>query len=84
MEIKGILRFCLASLTYHMSFLREALNPERRIFSSPLCICTDIKSNLQGFVQCRTARPGDMMRATGVTPNASFLAAMRLDRGRQA
>ncbi|OWZ21858.1 hypothetical protein PHMEG_0003535 [Phytophthora megakarya] len=68
--------FLLASLVYHQQYLRESLNADHPIYRNAFFGNNELLSQLQHRVACRSARPSDRIRPTGVPPHIHLLAAI--------
>ncbi|EGZ22025.1 hypothetical protein PHYSODRAFT_404621, partial [Phytophthora sojae] len=68
--------FLLASLVYHAEYLRTTLSEQHPLYRNALFGNTRIVSQLQQKVVCRTGRPSDRIRPTGVPPHVHLMASM--------
>jgi hypothetical protein len=75
-NLRGVLRFCLASLVYHVDWLRETLSSEHRLFSSRLFADLALLERLKPLVECRLWKAGDPFLPTGVTNSVMMMGQM--------
>ncbi|EGZ12337.1 hypothetical protein PHYSODRAFT_445045, partial [Phytophthora sojae] len=68
--------FLLASLVYHAEYLRTTLSEQHPLYRNALFGNTRLVSQLQQKVVCRTARPSDRIRPTGVPPHVHLMTSM--------
>lgn len=79
-SMRGVLRFCLASLVFHRKWLSDNLPHDHRLFSSRLFRDIDLLNRLGDHVQCRLWKEGDPFLPTGVTNSVKILAEVRESR----
>ncbi len=72
-NIKTIMKFGIASIVYHRSFLVETLPSNHQIFQTPLFRDSDLFNRLASNVVCRLPNVGDTISSTGVPPHVSIL-----------
>jgi len=71
-EFKKVLTMTTASVIYHMDWLRANLERGHPLFSTDL-FRMDIGRPFSEIVECRSWKPGDVMRATGIPPHVHIL-----------
>ncbi len=64
-----VLFFCLASVVYHRTWLRENLPDQHPIFRTPLFVNEALLEGLGTQVECRLPEAGDALKATGIPPH---------------
>jgi hypothetical protein len=72
-NIKTVMKFGVASIVYHRSFLVETLPLNHQIFQTPLFRDSDLFNRLASNVFCRLPNVGDTLSSTGVSPHVSIL-----------
>ncbi|KAG3137770.1 hypothetical protein PI126_g17221 [Phytophthora idaei] len=74
-SVEFVAEFALASLIYHLGFLREHLPEAHPLFRSPLFANADLISGLSSIV--KTSGTGYEIQPTGVPPRVTILAEIR-------
>ncbi|KAG2760652.1 hypothetical protein PC129_g16318 [Phytophthora cactorum] len=74
-SVEFVAEFALASLIYHLGFLREHLPEAHPLFHSPLFANADLISGLSSIV--KTSGTGCEIQPTGVPPHVTILAEIR-------
>jgi hypothetical protein len=74
-NLRYIAEFALASLVYHVPFLRTNIPPEHRIFNTPLFQDKDLLVSLSKQVRC--CYESTKLKASGVPPHISLLSQMK-------
>lgn len=65
-----VLEMCLASVVYHLNFVRESVNPKSPLFSSPLFTSKFDLEALKAKIHCGTS--SSVMTATGIPPQVEL------------
>jgi hypothetical protein len=68
-----VLVFCLASIVYHRTWLRENVPGSSPLWNTALFRDVSLLNGLAEMVQCRLPEAGDDIRATGLPPHISQL-----------
>lgn len=71
-KLMETLEFCLASLVYHETWMRETMPSNHPVFASPLWR-SEFMSQLRPLVQCRIYKEGDRIKPTGVTATSTLI-----------
>jgi hypothetical protein len=74
--LRRVCEYCLASLVYHASYLCQVLPSTHLIFESALFTSTDMLSQLNNIVCCRSYCPEDPIRPTGVPAHIGILVSL--------
>ncbi|OWZ07673.1 hypothetical protein PHMEG_00019908 [Phytophthora megakarya] len=75
-QIAGfVAEFALASLIYHIDFLRQKLSSDHPLFQSPLFADAELIPQLRSRVQCDSNN--DEMQPTGVPPHVKILSELQ-------
>jgi len=73
LKLCGILRFCLASLSFHSDWLIKTLPQSHRLFSSSLFRDRNRLDRLKSLVVCRLHEVGDPFMPTGVNNSVQIM-----------
>lgn len=65
--------FCLASLAYHATFLRQNLPPRHIPFDTPLFRDASLYEQVRALVFCRNYEMNDPVRPTGIPPHIGLI-----------
>jgi hypothetical protein len=65
-ELRRVAQYRLASVIYHLPFLRNTLPDTHTLFKMPLFRERDMIETLSTSVVCVTARNSDVLRVTGI------------------
>jgi hypothetical protein len=74
-EMRTILRFCLASVVHHQHYLRQELKKGHALFSTSL-FAGGLISDLHNMVECRLSRAGDRLVPTGIPSHVLIMGRM--------
>ena len=74
--MRDILKMCLASVVYHSEFLRDQLPQNHKLLTTALFRDNNLLEILRLDVECRLARPAEVMRPTGIPPHVNLLSNM--------
>lgn len=69
-----VAEFALASLVYHVAFLKKQLHPDHRLFKTPLFQNKNLLGGLSHRVKCSMSSP--VLKASGIPPHTKILAQM--------
>src|SRR3989338_1824804 len=70
-------KFCLASLVFHHSWLRENLHQRHPVFQSLLFRSRDLIQRLEPLISCRLYQTGDPITPTGIPPHIGLMVQMK-------
>ncbi|EEY55936.1 uncharacterized protein PITG_08682 [Phytophthora infestans T30-4] len=76
-RLQFIAEYCLASLVYHLAFLKATLSPKHHIFEIPIFQDERRLSNLFSRVRTGDGCTESRIRPTGVPPHVSILCEMK-------
>ncbi|ETO99546.1 hypothetical protein F441_23039, partial [Phytophthora nicotianae CJ01A1] len=76
-RLEFIAEYCLASLTYHFSYLKETLSPKHPVFETALFQNDELFSSLSMRLHNGDVISGARIRATGIPPHVSILCEMK-------